>query len=379
MEVKVALSSATTLLLGLVCVALGGLLLARLVWTADPGRVELEELTEGPSYYEEEEEERGMAAEDGSYDQEFSRLLTDYNSDGFVDECTLDTCHTRRAKSCQEIKELGLPSDYYSISTHNQSSSPSTVRVFCNVTNTGGWARAVLLNMSDHTHSCPDEWREITSPKRTCGRTHDNVDDGGANGAGCSSATFDTHDQEYRRVCGRVVGYQYCNTMAFWSYFHNEEDMTIDDPFVDGVTISHGSSPRQHIWTFAAALHENYDGRDAICKCTRGNYDHNSYRRVRVPPWVGTSYFCDTGTTTQPPATTELCSQVVESVFYSNNSLWDGRGCGINSDCCQFHDPPWFCKELPEATRDNLEVRICGSSYPSFGDTPVELVELYIN
>ena len=65
---KGALSSVTTLLLGLVCVALGGLLLARLVWTADPGRVELQEdLSEGPAYYEEEEEERAMAAEESTY------------------------------------------------------------------------------------------------------------------------------------------------------------------------------------------------------------------------------------------------------------------------------------------------------------------------
>ena len=371
MEVKGALSSVMTLVLGLVCVALGGLLLAKLVWTADPERVELEELTERPMYYDEEDKERVMA-EDGSH---AVRTIVAYDSEGLlVDECTLDNCHKNRAKSCQEIKEMGLPSGYYGIRTGNHSSS--TVQVFCNVSSTGGWARAALLNMSDPTHNCPDEWREITSPKRTCGRTNK---DEGTNGAGCSSATFKTHGQEYSRVCGRVIGYQFCNTLAFWSYFHNEDDITIDDPFVDGVTVSHGSSTRQHIWTFAAALHENYEGRDAICQCTKKHYDHNSYRRVRVPPWVGTSYFCDTGTASQPPTTTELCSQVVESVFYSKNPLWDGRGCGEKDNCCKFHKPPWFCKELPEATRDDLEVRICGSSYTSFGDTPVELVELYIN
>jgi len=39
---------------------------------------------------------------------------------------------------------------------------------------------------------------------------------------------------------------------------------------------------------------------------------------------------------------------------------------------------PWFCKQLPQATTDGLEVRICGDQHTLDEDTPVELIELYI-
>lgn len=382
MEVKGALSSALTLVLGLVGVALCGLLLAKLVCNFDPERVEFVEQAEGLSYLGGAGAER-KTAEEGDYHgytgEGVSRMF-EYSSneeDTLTGDCILGTCPSTGAGSCTELKELGLPSGYYWIKTDKD----SAVQLFCHMTKEcgnvrGGWTRAAFLNMSDPTHKCPEEWKEITSPRRTCGRTNN---EGDTDGAGCSSAIFNTYGQQYSRVCGRVIGYQFCNTLAFWSYFHNEDDMTIDDPFVDGVTISHGSTPRQHVWTFAAALYENYAGRDAICQCTKRHYDNKSYRRVRVPPWVGINYFCDTGTASQPPTTTEQCSQVYESVFYSKNPLWDGSGCVATSNCCKFHRPPWFCLELAEQTKDNLEVRICGSTYTSFGDTPVELVEIYIN
>jgi len=39
---------------------------------------------------------------------------------------------------------------------------------------------------------------------------------------------------------------------------------------------------------------------------------------------------------------------------------------------------PWFCKQLPQATTDDIEVRICGDEGASAEDAPVELIELYI-
>ena len=53
MEVKGTKSSALTLILGLLCLCLGGLLLAKLVWTADPVTLELNEQTGSQSYSEE--------------------------------------------------------------------------------------------------------------------------------------------------------------------------------------------------------------------------------------------------------------------------------------------------------------------------------------
>ena len=67
--------------------------------------------------------------------------------------------------------------------------------------------------------------------------------------------------------------------------------MTIDSNYVDGISLTHGYSPRKHIWTFAAALHEYNSDRDFVCPCT--NIRNNP--PPRVPPFVGNDYFCDAG------------------------------------------------------------------------------------
>jgi len=40
---------------------------------------------------------------------------------------------------------------------------------------------------------------------------------------------------------------------------------------------------------------------------------------------------------------------------------------------------PWFCKHLPHATTDDIEVRICGDQSTTEEETSVELTELYIH
>ena len=47
----------------------------------------------------------------------------------------------------------------------------------------------------------------------------------------------------------------------------------------------------------------------------------------------------------------------------SSDPLRDGQGCG-SPPCCELSSPsgvtaPWFGKQLPQATTDDLEVRIC--------------------
>jgi hypothetical protein len=44
----------------------------------------------------------------------------------------------------------------------------------------------------------------------------------------------------------------------------------------------------------------------------------------------------------------------------------------------KFNDPPWFTKNLSTATTDDIELRICTSAITSAEDTPIELIELYI-
>ena len=88
-----------------------------------------------------------------------------------------------------------------------------------------------------------------------------------------------------------------------------------------------------------------------------------------VPSYVGDD-FCETGNDNRRGWSHEL--------FFANDPLWDGQGCGTDCTCeCTFNNPPWFCKQLPQSTTNDIEVRICGDEPPNNEDTPVELIELY--
>ncbi len=96
------------------------------------------------------------------------------------------------------------------------------------------------LEYCDH---CPTGFRKIHNPKRTCERL----------GSGCYSTTYAIDGISYSRVCEKVKAYQYFSPDAFGPYYYNRAQ-TIDDAYVDGVSLTHGQNPRNHIWTFANAL-----------------------------------------------------------------------------------------------------------------------------
>ena len=64
-------------------------------------------------------------------------------------------------------------------------------------------------------------------------------------------------------------------------------------------------------------------------------------------------------------------------VFYADDPLWDGQGCGPASTCCTLNSPPWFCKQLSQLTNTDLEIQICGGGGPTFANTPIELVKIF--
>jgi hypothetical protein len=65
-------------------------------------------------------------------------------------------------------------------------------------------------------------------------------------------------------------------------------------------------------------------------------------------------------------------------ILYPDDILWDGQNCTSNSTCCQLNNPPWFTKNLTNATTDDIELRICTSYLPETNDVPIELIELYV-
>ena len=258
------------------------------------------------------------------------------------------------SRSCQYIAETNssAPSGYYWV----ESSNGSTVNVYCDMArhccnSTGGWMRVAYLNMTDSSQQCPEGFTLRSEPNRTCELIANH---------GCTSILYHSHDIQYSKVCGRARAYQYYETIAFYRYDRGH-GTTIDSNYVSGMSITHGESPRKHIWTFAAALDETRSDL-FVCPCTKTDSPYTG----RVPPFIGNDYFCDTGSRGSN-----------QNRYYWEDPLWDGEGCGPTNSCCQFNSPPWFCKELPQPTTDDVEVRVCTWNQ-SYRDTPFDFIELYI-
>ena len=230
-----------------------------------------------------------------------------------------------------------------------------------------GWRRAAYLNMSDPTQSCPPAWELITTPRRTCTRPSN------ARGFSCFSAMFPTQGIQYSQVCGRIIGYQIGQPGAFIRDNTGPLGLgpsTIDEQYVDGVSLTYGS-PRQHIWTFANGLDESPRPTLHKCPCTI-----TDQLTVNIPSFIGNDYFCETGF---PLGQQYMNNRLNETAFHANDPLWDGQRCGPTSTCeCTFNNPPWFCKQLPQSTNANLEVRLCSTNPVYFENTPIELIEIYV-
>ena len=127
-----------------------------------------------------------------------------------------------------------------------------------------------------------------------------------------------------------------------------------------------GNHHGQHIWTFAGAYNEASNAE--ACPCSRSDVSYTG----TIPSFVGQDYFCDTGSR-------QSYSRSQVGIFYADDPLWDGQGCGGTSTCCEFNNPPWFCKQLPQPTTDDIELRICGDESISNENIPIENVEIYIH
>ena len=130
-------------------------------------------------------------------------------------------------------------------------------------------------------------------------------------------------------------------TLRAFGEYHQNPTRTIDDLYVDGVSITHGQSPWQHVWTFAAGVNKN--SLDHLgCPCNHGNFTGT------VTPFIGIDFFCDSGRISAS-----------DTGGYGSNLLWDGEGCGSNSECCSFNGQPWLYKQLSGPTTDDTELRDC--------------------
>ncbi len=204
------------------------------------------------------------------------------------------------------------------------------VRVYCDMTLscggvTGGWMRVANLDMRDSNTQCLGSLRErIDSNTRTCETPSSNE---------CSQVSYSTKNITFLGVCGKIKAYQVGRIDAFTSSFDAE-----------GINLAYGN-PRQHIWTFVAAISEVANS-SRNCPCT----NINQASSARGPPaFVGNDYFGDTGSH----------AAAIKNLFYGDDPLRGGAGCGPLNTCCTLNNPPWFYKELPEPTTDDIEMHVC--------------------
>ena len=258
------------------------------------------------------------------------------------------------ATSCKNIASSN-PSGYYwiqSISTGCATMEYCEMSPPCSCDVSPGWMRVADLNITDPNEPCPPGLTvQSIDSKRFCSGT----------GSRCTSVIFPVNGVRYNKVCGKVIGYQYHSTDAFLPYYRDRR-RTIDDIYVDGISLTYGRSPRSHIWTFANALDEVHSN-EYVCPCTKTD---TTYTGV-VPPFIDNDYFCATGS-----------RHLYSNEWYTADPLWDGEGCGGTSTCCDFNSPPWFCKDLPESTTDDIELRLCANHNTNDENIGVESVDIFV-
>ena len=210
-----------------------------------------------------------------------------------------------------------------------------------------GWMRVAHLDMKDSSQHCPSGLRAQECHRRCVRNTE---------ARGCTSVVYPTNGIAYSRVCGKIRAIQESHPAGFRPYIQRPT-VTLEDNYVDGISLTHGAAgSRKHIWTFATSYSDN----SMQCSCSDTHM---------VPPFVGHDFFCETGSR----AKTEY-----DDITFEDDPLWDGEGCDSQADCCMYNKPPWFCKQLPEPTTDDIEMRVCLNEHPIYGDVLIEAVDILV-
>ena len=215
----------------------------------------------------------------------------------------------------------------------------------------GRWRRIVTINISAGDY-CPGEWRKATqSDISFCRVASDRRQT-------CSSANFSTNGINYQRVCGRARGYQKGNTLGI--YLSSQGIFgSIDNSYVAGLSITYGSNPRKHIWTYAAGNSETFSNL-GNCPCT-------TIPGTDSPSFAGGNYYCESASIGTP----------ANLMYFFNNPLWDGAGC-TGSTCCDDTTQPWFYHWLNQTVQNDSEARICSRGPFSARSTLIDQLELFI-
>ena len=107
----------------------------------------------------------------------------------------------------------------------------------------GQWRRVAYLDTSQTNIECPGSLQATTNPP-SCRIFESNPT--------CSSVFFSSDGSPYSQVCGRIYG-RYSLTLDGFDTFPLDRPAfpTINDNYVDGVSLSYGINLRNHVWTLA--------------------------------------------------------------------------------------------------------------------------------
>ena len=264
------------------------------------------------------------------------------------------------AEGCEEIVRSNPQSTngWYWV---RDSSDNSIKRVYCYPSGhtscgEGVWMRIGYFDMGSNLAECPEPLeRFAVSGSWYCRRT----------ARACTSVHFSALGKNYTAVCGMVEGYQYGSMDGFYP---STADKTPDDYYAEGISITHGSSPRHHLWTYAVGLNANPDPGyflNTQCPCTAADTTRT------LPTFLNDDYYCDSGNPSR--------NTYINSHLYPDR-LWDNSGpsCVSGSTCCDNPDQPWFKRKLTQPANEDVEMRWCGDNSLAFEATATTRVELYI-
>ena len=237
--------------------------------------------------------------------------------------------------SCRAVMQFPhLPCGVYNIRNFDGTHTQSFCKLNCS-NPFQGWRRIAYLDMSSsHTSSCPEGFVSGNDPS-ACVR--------GSSSPGCSSVIYHNHNlTTYSKVIGHVYAIPYHSLDGFAKFGDDRPDFpTLDQNYVDGVSITHGT-PRQHIWTVT------FSANHIALNCS------TCFRNK--PSFVSNHYSCE-----------ELLL-----VNCSNDQCRNAgqRQCVANEE--------FFYRDLPHATSDDLEVRVCRDETRGNEDISISLLEVYV-
>ena len=228
---------------------------------------------------------------------------------------------------------IGPTQDHYSL----MNCSTSTV-LTCNGIS-GQWRRVAYLNTNQTNIECPGNLQATTNPPscRIFGSSPT-----------CSSVFFSSDGLPYSQVCGRIEGSYMGSPDGFQTFPEERPDNpTIDDNYIDGISLTYGRSPRQHIWTFSAVVPLQTGSGCESCESL-------------LPSYVDSNYSCELVT---------FCSRPGDPPCHPAE-LWSGSQCRGGGT---FHNV------LSQATTDDLEMRLCRDQPTSDEDIFITFIEIFVS